>query len=445
MAIYDFIVVSGQIVMTQRNNDFEIGLVNPIFERTNTVINIYSGSYSFTGMKFANLGLIDGLAPTDIDNARDLLDNLQRALAVLPSTLPTDASTETKQDQEIIELSAIKDKIFVPRTDSFGLQEVASPQSIFDAQFTYDLQPLLYEQVTANGTITHDTTNRAAVITSTGVGNTFLQSYEYFRYQPGKGQKIYITFNFKDVVAGKTKYVQYGDSTNAMGLRQLGDGTVEVFITTGTSEGNQTQIIDTNALGIDLTKEQILIIQFEALYVGSVQFGLQLGNDVVWIHTFTNSNSSNFPYIQTANLPIRVGINSTSATTTTMMFNCTSVQTSAGVDNVTGYTFTQDAELTASNGTRTHAITVRPKLLFNGFTNRAQIKFLNVDILTNDNNSLKWELCIGQALTGTTTFTDVNTGFSAVEYNTSGSLSGTPTIIFESGYVAGARIIIVAL
>jgi hypothetical protein len=44
--------------------------------------------------------------------------------------------------------------------DAFGRQKVASPKTLFDAQLTYDLQPLLYESLTSgSGASTgHDST-----------------------------------------------------------------------------------------------------------------------------------------------------------------------------------------------------------------------------------------------------------------------------------------------
>ena len=52
---------------------------------------------------------------------------------------------------------------------------------------------------------------------------------------------------------------------------------------------------DDVANGINLDKEQILVIQFEALYVGSVQIGLQLGMSVVWLAVFDNANNTATP------------------------------------------------------------------------------------------------------------------------------------------------------
>lgn len=78
-----------------------------------------------------------------------------------------------------------------PSLDSFGRLLVSNPEYVFDAQLTYDLQPLLYEQITAQSgaTVTHDATNRCALMTFASTptgGQAIMQSYEHFRYEPGR-------------------------------------------------------------------------------------------------------------------------------------------------------------------------------------------------------------------------------------------------------------------
>lgn len=74
--------------------------------------------------------------------------------------------------------------------DSFSRLRASNPTGIFDCQFTYDLQPLVFEQITngSGATIAHDATNREAVMTFASTptgGKSYVQSYEYHRYQPG--------------------------------------------------------------------------------------------------------------------------------------------------------------------------------------------------------------------------------------------------------------------
>lgn len=320
--------------------------------------------------------------------------------------------------------------------DAFGLQEVASPQVDFDAQLTYDEQPLLYERVLGTGLITYDATDGILLISNNSTTTeTFIQTFRYFPYRPGLGKKVFITYNFGGAVLNNTKYAQYGDSDNAVGIRLLPDGTLEGYIITETTQGNQTSAaIDVAGLGIDLSAEQILVIQFEALYVGSVQIGLQLGQKVVWVAEFDNANNTNRPYIRTANLPVRVGISSTATTLATMVFNCCSVQNSGGSDFVTGYDFSTFTEVTADNGTPTHALSIRPKALFKGRVNRVDYLDFDISIAVRGNNSVRWQLVLGQLIL-TPTFIDVNTDYSSMEVETVRPLVLTPAIVIASDTV----------
>lgn len=328
------------------------------------------------------------------------------------------------------------EQLITQNRDAFGLAETSSPQVDFDGQLTYDAQPLLYEGVENAGLITYDQQDGLLNISNNSeVGDTFVQTYRYLPYRPGIGKKVFITFNFEGAVLNNTKYVQFGDGDNAFVLRLLPDGTLEGQIVTETTQGNQSSpAIDLVGLGIDVNAEQICVIQFEALYVGSVQIGLQLGGTVVWVATLDNANNTTRPYIRTANLPVRVGIISTGTTPASMIFNCTSVQNMGGSEAVTGYDFSSFAEVTASNGTPTHALSVRPKLLFKTRTNRVDFIDFSIEIAVRGNSAVRWKLVIGQALTAPT-YTDVNTDYSAMEFEANGTLSGTPALVIESGTI----------
>jgi len=334
--------------------------------------------------------------------------------------------------------------------DSFGRLRVSNPTSIFDSQFTYDLQPLLYEQlVTGSGaTVAHSATNREALMTfaSTPTGGTcYLQTFEHFRYQPGKSQKISISFNFIEQTANCLKFVGYSTGTN--GIEFQNNGTTNQFVIYSTTSNGDQTVTQTNwnidkmdgtgpsGITLDITKKQILVIDFQALYTGRVRIGFDLDGTIKYCHEFKHANSIEAPYIQTANLPVRVGMTNTGTVTTTMTFTCAAVMSEGGTDATIGYEMSQDASVTAASGTRTHLLSVRPKPLFNGIVNRVSLYFIEINLLVTGSNPVKWELCLGDALTGTTTFNDVNTTYSATEYNTAGTTSGAPAIVLDGAYV----------
>jgi hypothetical protein len=84
--------------------------------------------------------------------------------------------------------------------DAFSRARVSNPVTIFDSQLTYDLQPLLFAQITTgSGAIVHDRDNRSAkmTVTDADVGDSaIMPTFEHFRYQPSKSQLVFITFNY---------------------------------------------------------------------------------------------------------------------------------------------------------------------------------------------------------------------------------------------------------
>ena len=334
--------------------------------------------------------------------------------------------------------------------DSFSRLRVSTPTSLFDAQFTYDLQPLLFEQTVAEtgAAIAHDATNRCALFTfaNTPTGGTaIMQSYDWFRYQPGKSQAIFATFNFIAGVANVVKFIGYSDGNN--GVEFVLDGTTKkIRILSDTTAGDETVSQSSwnldkldgtgaSALTLDITKTQILVIDLQSLYVGRVRVGFDIGGKIIYAHEFNHANLIAYPYIQTANLPIRAGMTCTGTVSTTMNFICCNVSSEGGVDDTLGYQFTANGTATASNGARTHILSLRPNTTFNSLANRTKFVLESVDIANSGSVPVLWELCLGQAISGTTSFTDVNATYSGFEFNTAGTISGSPTIVIVSGYL----------
>lgn len=337
-----------------------------------------------------------------------------------------------------------------PNIDAFSRLRVSNPTSVFDAQLTYDLQPTLFEQTT-NGTgasIAHDSTDRCALMTFSSTptgGETTMQTYEHFRYQPIKSQLVAVTFNFIEAATNVLKYAGYSDGNN--GFEFQNDGTDNILkINSDTSAGDQS-VTQTNwnldkldgtglsGITLDITKTQILIIDFQALYVGRVRMGFDIDGKIVYAHEFLNANSQTSPYIQTANLPIRVGMSCTGTVSTTMKYICSAVASEGGQELTASYDFAQSNNVTAGNGTDTHLISLRPRTTFNSIANRVKFGFIELELLVTGNSPIEWKLCVGQALT-TPSFANVNTSYSAMDYDTAGTLSGSPAIVINRGYVA---------
>ncbi len=350
-------------------------------------------------------------------------------------------------------LSSIDSKTLLPNLDAFGSLRVSNRTTVFDAQLTYDLQPLLFEQIITGtgGTITHDATNRNAIIslTSSSVNaNVQMQSFEHIRYQPSKSQLVFVTFNMGSAVAGCRKFVGLGTfAQNGFHFRQNTNGVLSFEILSQTTNGMQTAVqsnwsldkLDgTGASGItlDITKTQILVIDFQALYVGKVRFGFSIDGKIVYAHEFKHANLAQHPYVQSANLPIICGMRAVSTVVTASMnFICSAV-VSEGGQELTGYDFSQaSGTVNIASGVDTHILSIQPSLLFNAITNRAKFIDFEFEINVVGNNPIDFKLGIGQVLTGTTAFNNVNATYSAMDFNILGTLSGSPAIIIDQGSI----------
>jgi hypothetical protein len=336
--------------------------------------------------------------------------------------------------------------------DAFSRLRISNPLTLFNAQLTYDLCPLLFEQIT-NGTgasITHNTTNRYADITfsSTPIGGkSIMQSFEYLPYQPGKSQLIFITFNFVQGINNVIKFAGYSDGLNGIEF-QLNGTQKQFHLYSSTSQGNVTKLqsewnldkldgTGKSGINLDISKVQILVIDLQALYAGRVRVGFDIDGVIVYAHEFLHSNSITPPYLAYASLPVRCGMTCTDTVTTSMYFLCSAVISEGGGDDVSqfGYTFQQMSGSTNVLTSDTHIMTLRPKLLFNGLSNRSRVSFIDVEIYNGGNQPVQWDLVVGQALSGTTTFNNVSSLYSSTEYNTAGTLSGAYAVKIDGGWV----------
>ena len=144
-------------------------------------------------------------------------------------------------------------------------------------------------------------------------------------------------------VANTLKFAGLSDGNNGIEF-QLNGTTKQFVIYSDTTLGDQTvaqsswnldPLDGTGASGITLdpTKTLILVIDFQALYVGRVRIGFDINGQIIYCHEFLHSNLVDYPYIQTANLPVRVGMTCTGTVSTTIRFICSAVVSEGGIDS----------------------------------------------------------------------------------------------------------------
>ena len=355
-----------------------------------------------------------------------------------------------------------------PLFDAFSRVRISNPLTLFSSQFTYNLNPLLFKTYTAGtgAAVTHDTTNRCVNLSftsSTNSSESRIQTYEHFQYQPGKSQLFFISFNFNitTYISNVKKYVglttgssaiSTSNETEILFVNSSGSTFFSIVSPTGTSTATQTQWnIDKldgsgpSGITLDLSKIQILVIDFQALYSGRVRVGFDLNGKITYCHEFNHANIKTSPYLQTAAFSITAGMtvfNNSGTPTTNMNLICAAVVSEGGTEdaNLFAYSFVaSNASGVSVPNSSTHLISIRPKTTFNTFKNRAKLTYVDLEIFNEGSKAIKWELVVGQTISSGT-WADVDSTYSSTQYldaNTgSPTLSGTP-IVIDSGWING--------
>lgn len=338
--------------------------------------------------------------------------------------------------------------------DSFQRMRVSQPQALLQSDLTYglDFVDMEYGATGTGVSPTHDIDKRAAVMTvNAGSGTCFSQSFNYLPYQPGRSHAIFATFIFAAPLAGVVQEIGYFDSSNGIILRQNGTSGVE-FVRRSSVSGivvetvvpqnvwNNDKLDGTGASGVTLdpTKAQILFIDLQYLGMGRVRCGFDINGDVIVAHSFLHANNLDEPYMQSGSLPVQALVTAVaSAAPSTMFLKCCAVFSEGTPVNIpSAVTSTRNISITAANGARTHAFSLRPRALFNGFVNRTVLVVNDVSMLVTGNNAIFYEICYGANFSVAPTFTNVDATYSSVEVGTGGTfLNLTGGTVLASGFL----------
>lgn len=325
-----------------------------------------------------------------------------------------------------------------PHTDAFSRLRTAENVGLFDSTFQYTTGAIRYNSITAaGGTITHlPNEASASLATAASPGSSAaLQSKAYHRYIPGKSQLALMTFVLGAATAGIVKRVGYFEANDGIFLEQNGTTDVAVVCRTSTSGAPvDNRVVQANwnidkmdgtgksGVTLDLTKTQILVIDFQWLGVGRARIGFDIDGIIYPVHEFRNANALTLVYMKTANLPVRWEIAGNGVAS--MKAICAAVVSEGGVEDDLGFEFSASTTLgtprTFTAGTPLPIIAVRPKATFNGVTNRVQLRHeLFSYLVMGGAAEWKWRLVYDCTITGGAWVSaDAN---SVAEYNITGT------------------------
>jgi len=356
----------------------------------------------------------------------------------------------------LINQFAIKDGA---NLDGFSRLRTSDPTTLWAVQSQYNTNSLMMESgATGTGVApSHSANTRLISLSATaGSGTSFIQSYQYIPYEPGKSQLIKVTGVMGAAVASAVVDAGSFDANNGHIFRQNGTSGLQfiqrsstsgsiVDIPVNQSAWSEDKMDGTGRSGITLNalKDFILVIDLQFLGMGRVRMGFDIAGEIWYAHHFEAANILDVPYMQTATLPIQMLVTAAStATTKTAYFKCASVESEGGTFEADAFSMsTPEATETAASGARTHLLSLRPKTTFNGITNRETFQLTGLSMIVTGANPVFWELCIGATIAAST-WADVNTTYSAFEYTSvRGAFTNlTNGLVIASGHLAGTGV-----
>lgn len=254
---------------------------------------------------------------------------------------------------EIVQLASGGNTVSIGGTnvDAFGRIRVSQPYTLFDSQNRYGIDGQFSTSTAGSGAATHlsnESSVNMAVSTTSG-DEVVRQTFRVFPYQPGKSLLLLATFKMDAAKTNLRQRVGYFGTNNGVFLEQGANG-ITFVLRTSTSgspsdaryvakaswNGDKLDGTGTSGITLDLTKTQILFLDFEWLGVGSVRCGFVIDGQFIVAHTFHNANIQTSVYMTTAILPVRYEITNTGtvASSSAMKQICSSVMSEGGYQAV---------------------------------------------------------------------------------------------------------------
>lgn len=263
---------------------------------------------------------------------------------------------------EIVAAQPVSVNFYGTALDAFGRARFSQPYTLFDSQNRYAIDSQFDSALTGTGA-TNLLTNESSVelnVTNAGVGSVVRQTLRSFSYQPGKGLLVMATFVMDDSTnAELTQRVGYFNTENGVFVQKVGStlsfvlrsnitGTPSDVRTVNQADWNGDRLDGTGDSGftLDISKAQILWMDFEWLGVGSVRCGFVIDGKTIICHTFQNANQIDSVYMTTAILPLRYEITSAAALDATLKQICSTVISEGGYEKRVA---TDVARMTALN------------------------------------------------------------------------------------------------
>ena len=233
--------------------------------------------------------------------------------------------------------------------DAFGRLRVSNPMTLFDSSHRYKDNNLWNTSTASSGAAVFNADAGLVDlnVTTTSGSKVYRETTKVFSYQPGKSLLVMTTFVFNTAKANLRQRAGYYGTANGMYLELDGTGGNALsFVQRSSVSGalvetkvaqsawNYDKLNGTGPSGmtLDISKAQILWMDFEWLGVGTVRLGFVIDGKFILCHQFHHANLITSTYITTASLPLRYEIENTgtTASSSTLKQICSTVISEGG-------------------------------------------------------------------------------------------------------------------
>ena len=321
-------------------------------------------------------------------------------------------------------------------TDSLGSLRVSNSFNIFEGLFSFDKQPLIWDESIVGGATSVFNANTNSVDMTVGVAagdSVVRQTFRRIRYSPSRTIQILAAGNIGNPKTNVRKRIGQFDQNNGVFFEQ--DGTTTYVVRRTNTSGsvvdikipqNQWNIDKFDGQGpsritIDFSKHHLFYIQYAFQGFGDIVYGFYFEGKVRFCHRDRIANISENPAMKTAHLPCRIEITNTgvSASSTKIFYNSFTVKNEGGDGDFEGQIRSFSPNGVKVVGTSpTPVISIR---LRSGFES-AIVDIIKKSIFVRTNDIVIWSIYLNPTLVGSN-FSN-NISFVSIDTNAASQTGG---------------------
>lgn len=278
--------------------------------------------------------------------------------------------------------------------DAFKRLRVSQADILFDCKNVYDMNPLTVDNIltgSATATFIQNQSSIQLITTSASGDKVTRRSRQWIKYQPGSSQLAVVSCAFTTPKVNLRQRIGIFDDNNGYGF-EVNDTVINAFRRTFTSGSSVTNYYPQSTWNLDTmdgsanannpsgrllnfsTTGSLLVFDYQWLSLGRIRWGFDLGDEIVYVHQYQASNVAGVPNSSTPDFPVTWELENVGAVAgvSSIMAICASVH-SEGKQELFGVKFSRPSGTTTKSltvGTSLPILSIRPKALFGGITNR---------------------------------------------------------------------------